>query len=293
MANWKGKSKGSPLGYRFFILIIKVFGLGFTYRILRFVTFYYYIFAKSTKKNLRIFYAKVPGIKANQISSIIRKNFNFLGESIVDRFAFLIGKGNKITYTQEGEIYLKEFVEKQQPLILISAHIGNWEIAGNLLQKLNAKVNVVLFDGEDQRLKKTIQKKVGSTHFNSIPIKEDLSHVYAIHAAVKRGEIICIHGDRFLNGAKTIETSLFNNLIDLPYGSFQIAARLNVHHCFIFAIKDAKFNYHFTATKPELLKSPKEIADKYTTVLAQKIIQNPEQWFNYHPFYKEDADNKR
>ena len=289
MAVWKGTSKGSPLGYRFFIFIIKLFGLGFTYLLLRFVTFYYFLFAAGPKRNLRLFYARVPALKNVRISKIIRKNFNFLGESIVDKFAFLAGKGQKITYTQNGEEYLKKFIEQKQPLVLLSAHIGNWEIAGNLLKKLGAKINVVMFDGERERIKNVIKNDVGQVHFNVIAIRHDMSHVYAIHAAIKAGEIVCIHGDRFMEGSKTIETLFFGEPTLLPYGSFQIASRLNVHHSFIYTVKNAKYNYHFTATEPALINSPEKVAEHYVRTLEEKVSRYPEQWFNYHPFFKKDA----
>lgn len=289
MADWKGKSKGSPLGYRFFIRIIQLFGVGFTYRILRFVTFYYYLFAKTPKRNLRRFYAIVPTVDPKRISKIIRKNFNYLGESIVDKFAFLIGKGDQITYTQEGENELQKFVDSGQPIVLISAHLGNWEIAGNFLKRLEAKVNVVMYDGERESLKRVIEDEVGDVHFNIIGIKNDMSHIFAISNAVRNGEVICIHGDRFMPEAKTITTNFFGKKVLLPYGPFQIAARLKAHHCFVFTIKNAKFNYHFTSTVPEQISSPEEIAAKYVKVLEEKVKENPEQWFNYHPFFEEDA----
>ncbi len=293
MATWKGKSKGSPLGYKFFIFIIKTFGVGFSYLMLRFVTFYYFLFARGPKRNLRLFYERVPALKNKRISKLIRKNFNYLGESLVDKFAFLVGKGAKITYTQQGEEYLQKFIDAKQPLVLISAHIGNWEIAGNLLKKLGAKINVVMLDAERENLKKVIQKDVGQVHFNVIPIKEDMSHIYSIHAAIKAGEIVCIHGDRFMDGSKTLETTFFGEPTLLPFGPFQIASRLNAHHSFIFTIKNDTYNYHFTATQPALVHAPISVAENYVRILEEKVSQHPEQWFNYHPFFKKDARRKK
>lgn len=290
MSSWKGKSRGNPLGYRIFIWFIRTFGLGFTYRFLRFVTFYYYLFAKKPKQNLRNFYSHVSGLDVKRIPRLIRRNFNLLGESIVDRMAFLAGKAEKITYTEEGENYLRDFAKEGKPLILVSAHIGNWEIAGNLLRKIDAKVNVVMFDGEREKIKAVMKEELDDVLFNIIPIKpNDLSHIYAINDAVKKGEMICLHGDRFIEGTKTITTELFGKEVELPYGSFQIAARLKAHHCFIFAVKNGKYNYHFTSTKPEFIDSPEQVANNYVQILEEKVKANPEQWFNYFPFFKEDA----
>ena len=289
MANWKGKTKGSPLGYLFFIRVIQIFGIRFTYLILRVVTFQYVIFARKTKQNLRLFYSKIPTIEKSKINRIIRKNFNLLGESLVDKFAFLIGKGKEISYTQEGENQITEIADRKEPLILLSAHIGNWEIAGNFLKSLDTKVNVLMFDGEREKIKSLIKNEVGEVHFNIIPIKNDLSHIFSVTNAVRNGEIICVHADRYLPGAKTITTKFFGRDIELPYGPFQMAAKLKANHAFIFAVKDSKFNYHFTCSKPEKITSPEQVAANYVRILEEKVSKNPEQWFNYHPFFKEDV----
>jgi predicted LPLAT superfamily acyltransferase len=284
---WQGQSKGSPLGYRIFIRTIRIFGIGAAYRLLRFVVIYYILFAWGPKRNLRNFYLSVPGLSQRGISRLIRKNFNILGESIIDRFAFLLGKGKKITYSQQGEQYLRKFVTEKKPLVLISAHIGNWEIAANLLNKLDAKVNAVMYQGEGEKIKSLMKSEVGDVHFNIIPIGKDISHILSINHVLKNGEFICIHGDRYAQGSKTIEVDFFGKKAELPYGAFQLAARLKAHHSFIFTVKNGKYNYHFTATEPVLSTSPEEVAKRYVKVLEEMVIQWPEQWFNYHPFFKE------
>lgn len=284
---WKGKSKGHPLGYRIFFFTIRVLGLGFAYFLLGFVTPYYVLFAKGPKKNLRAFYSAVPTIPPNKINKIVRRNFKMLGHVLIDKYAYLMGKGDKISYTEDGEQHLRKFVEEKKPLVLISAHIGNWEIAANLLDKLDARVNAVMYDGESEQLKAVLKEEVGDVHFSIIPIKQDISHIIKISQALKNGEFICIHGDRYLEGAKTIETSFFGHKFLVPYGPFQIAARLKAHHCFIFTIKNGKYNYHFTSTEPEYCDSPEEVAQRYVNALEEQVKKNPEQWFNYHPIFED------
>lgn len=213
-----------------------------------------------------------------------------LGVGLVDRMASLLGKSNKLTFTNEGEYMLQEFAESHQPLVIISAHLGNWEVAGNMLRSFDKRMNAVMFDGESERLKALLEDQVGKVNYNIIAIKNDLSHVYQINNAIKQGETICIHADRFLEGAKTIEVSMFGKPVDLPYGPFQIAAKLNAHYCFIFSVKNSKYNYHFTTTVPKIEKSPQKIAEEFALLLEEKIERNPEQWFNYHQFFKSNAN---
>ena len=58
MSDWDGKSKGTVIGYKIFIYSIKIFGVSTGYLILRFVTFYYYLFAKKNRQAIESFYAE-------------------------------------------------------------------------------------------------------------------------------------------------------------------------------------------------------------------------------------------
>lgn len=44
MSSWHGKSKGTPLGYRIFVWVLKNFGVLPAYFLLRFVVVYYFFF---------------------------------------------------------------------------------------------------------------------------------------------------------------------------------------------------------------------------------------------------------
>ena len=63
------------------------------------------------------------------------------------------GIPNRFTFNFDGEENLRKMVELGKGGLLLSAHIGNWEIAGHLLKRLNTKINIVMFDGEVQQIK--------------------------------------------------------------------------------------------------------------------------------------------
>lgn len=282
---WDGKSKGTVIGYLIFIKVIKFFGIPTAYFILKFVTAWYFLFSKTPKENLKSFYQKIP-IPQKGINSLVYRNFVYLGKCLIDRFAYLIDNKGKISYTEEGEEFLKELSNNPNGSMLISAHLGNWEIAGSLLKKISTKLNVVMFDGEAERLKNILKKTVGTPNFNIISIKNDLSHVFAIKNAMARGEMVCIHGDRFMEGSKVIQTEMFDQGVNLPAGPFQIPATLKVPYTIVFAIKTGRKTYHFSATKPKIETNSKNIADHFVSELEKKVVKHPEQWFNYHQFFK-------
>jgi predicted LPLAT superfamily acyltransferase len=201
---WTGKSEGGVLGFRTFVYSIKTFGISFAYFILNFVSYYFYLFLSEKKKFLNEFYQQRVGYSPRESKKLIKKNFLLLGQGLIDKIAFLTGNGNKIDYEEKGEEYLKELVRKKQGAFLISAHVGNWDIAGNFLSVLGAKVHVLMFENEKEEITSLLLKEGVEPNFNIIPIKDDLSHFIGIYNAIKKGEFVCLHADRFLPGDPTI-----------------------------------------------------------------------------------------
>ncbi len=288
MSQWDGKTKGTVIGYKIFLNSIKLLGLPLTYLLLRFVTFYYYIFASKNRNAIKKFYLEALKIPKAKVNKITRKNFYYFGQTLVDRFAFLIGKGSNYSYTFNNEQYLVDMNISGKGGILLSGHVGNWETAGNLLKsRITSKVNVLMYDEEVHKIRKYTDATTGGSHFNVIPIKNDLSHVIKINNALSNNEFVAIHADRYLEGSKYIELDFLGKKAKFPIGPFIIASKFNAPVTFVFSVKDEKYHYLLSATNPINEKeSPKNIAHKYVTELEKKVILHPEQWYNYFDFYK-------
>ncbi len=289
MSQWDGKSKGTVLGYKIFLFFIRTFGIGSAYLILRLVSYYYFLFARKNLDAVVKFYTEAMGFTKRRAMVLARKNFFIFGQTLVDRAAFLIGKGDSFTYTFNHEDYLVDLKKNGSGGLLLSAHLGNWETAGNLLkERVTSKINVVMLDAEMEKIKSYLESSTGGSQFNIIPIKDDFSHVISIHNAFLNNELVAMHADRLMAGAKYIELSFLGKNAKFPLGPFIIASKFNAPVTFVFALKSKKYHYSLSATEPITAKlPPEEIARKYVATLETMVKQYPEQWFNYYDFYKQ------
>ncbi|MBE9464082.1 lipid A biosynthesis acyltransferase [Dyadobacter subterraneus] len=289
MNRWDGKTKGSLFGYKIFLFLINALGLNFAYGLLRIVSYYYYLFAAKPKEALLDFYSKTLNISGGQALDLVRRNFFILGQTLLDRAAFLLGKDKNFTHIFENEQYLLDMRDGGKGGILLSAHLGNWETAGNLLKgRITPTINIVMLDAEVESIKKFMDLSTGGSRFKIIPIKNDLSHVISIRNALLNNEFVAIHADRYLEGAKYIELDFFDKKAKFPHGPFIIASKFDAPVTFVFAAKDGKYSYHLSATKPISGKvKPEEIAKLYVAELERKVREYPEQWFNYFKFFQE------
>jgi predicted LPLAT superfamily acyltransferase len=292
MPPWQGKSKGTPLGYRIFVSILKTFGVIPAYLLLRFVVLYYFLFSYQSSKHIFYYFHKKLGYNRLLSLGMLYKNYYRLGQTIIDKIVIMSGMDNKFTYDFEGEESLRKMTAKQNGGLLLSAHLGNWEIAGYLLKRLGTRINVVMFDGEHQQIKKYLEEVTGKRNMNIIVIKEDLSHIYAISDALKNNELVCMHADRFLEGNKTLTADFLGEQAKFPAGPFVLANTFRVPVSFVFAFKETNTHYHLYAseindygnlTKEEVMK---QMLNNFVVEMETKARQYPEQWFNYYNFWK-------
>lgn len=288
MPSWKGKSRGGLLGYKIFVFILRLHGLRLAYFILRFVASYYLLFSFRTfKSSWNFFRERMKFSYLKSIGSIYSSYYN-LGVSLLDKFAMMAGVKTNFTFDFKGEEFLHEMAAAGRGGVLISGHLGNWDMAGNMLKRVKTKVNIVLFEGEAEQIKKYMDQFAGAPNYNIISVKNDMSHIYQISGAIQRNEFICIHGDRFTEGTKTFEAEFLGEKALFPAGVFQIAHKLKTPYTFVYALKESSSHYHYSATKPVISQTgPEQILKEYITTLEEKVKQYPTQWFNFYNFWEE------
>lgn len=296
MATWRGKTRGGIAGYKIFIATLKYLGLPFAYFMLRFVAFYFFVFVPESFRNSYYFYRKRLSFGFYRSVAAIYRNYYVFGQVILDKIATMGGFDAKFTFDFEGEAYLRQMAADGKGGLFISAHIGNFEMAGHMLNRLDTTINIIMLDAEHQRIKNYLTSFTQKS-FNIIPICSDNSHVFTISQALKNHEIVCMHGDRFMPGSKTIACEFLGQKAYFPTGPFYLAMKYDVPVSFVFAMKEGTRHYHYYATPPkyylqqatpgkrdEMLKN---IITDYIADIEEKIKKYPYQWFNYYKFWHE------
>lgn len=296
MPSWKGQSRGNVLGYRIFVLTLRYLGITSAYFILLFVAFYFFLFSRKSSKFSYFYFHNILKFSWLKSKWSIYKNYFSFGQILLDKFAILGGLKGKFTYNFDGEQYLREMAENKTGGIIVNAHIGNFEIAGQLLERLNTKINVLMLDAEHQQIKKYVSNVLVNKDVNIIPIQSDYSHIIPISDALINKELIAMAGDRFVEESKICEVNFMGQKALFPTGPFYLAARFGVPFTFAFAMKESKTHYHFYATSPQYVnrfkdpveqeKELRKFVEKFAKEFERILRMYPMQWFNYYQFWK-------
>ncbi|MFV0573318.1 MAG: lipid A biosynthesis acyltransferase [Xanthomarina gelatinilytica] len=287
-AEWQGKSRGTVLGYKIFVFFMKKVGIGAAYFILYFVAAYFCFFSKDSTKS--IYYYLRHRLKYSKLKSVfgIFKSYYVFGQTILDKIAISSGLSDRFTYESDGVHFINETLKAKKGGVLISAHVGNFEISEHFFGILeeNASISLLTTNVEHTAIKEYLDSVRKKSNIKLILIKEDLSHIFEVNAALARNEIVCITGDRYVKGSKFLTEELLGKEAKFPAGPFMLASRLNVPVLFVYVMKQTNKHYHLYARKSQAKhRDAQALLKEYTQSVTWMLKKHPLQWFNYFDFW--------
>lgn len=287
---WEGKSKGTVLGYKLYIFFLNTFGLGIAYFILRFVVFYYFLF--SYKSSRSIFYYFNRRLRFTKLKSIaaIYKSYYMLGKVLTDRVAISTNFREQYRYTHDGIEHIDDLLKQNKGGILISGHIGNFEVSHYFLENRYSisKIFMVTTHAEHENIKEYMDGIVAKSSMEFIVVREDMSHIFEIHSALGQGGLVVFTGDRYLPGTKTLKQEFLGAEAEFPLGPYLLATRLKVPVLFVYVLKGPKKEYHLYAKKAiAKARDPQSLLKEFTQSMEWVLEKYPYQWFNYFDFWKD------
>lgn len=295
MALWQGKSRGGVTGHKVFVFIIKNLGTSFAYFFLKIIAVYYFFSFGKPFMSSYFYFNKIHCY--NKIKSLlyIYKSYCMLGKVLVDKVALLSDVGKQFLRNYDNDHIIKELIDGNTGGIIINAHVGNWEIAGQLLEYFDTKINILMFDSEHQRIRNYLSNVLADKNVNFIIINDGIGHLQQIEKALKNKELIAMNGDRFLAGNLTVSCNFLGHDAKFPLSPYYIAGKYNVPVVYAFAMKEGKNFYRFFATPKRYIENfysmkkreqgLKDAVNDYAAALEKIVCKYPLQWFNYYNFW--------
>lgn len=211
------------------------------------------------------------------------------GQVVVDKFAMYAGK--KFHIEIENADAFHRLAARQEGFLLLSAHIGNYEIAGYSLTSRNKRLNALVYAGEKASVMKNRNRMFAETNTRMIAISPDMSHLFEIDKALADGEIVSMPADRFSGSAKYIEHDFLGAKARFPLGPFSASTMRGLDVLAVNVMKTSLRGYKIyvtplpydkTATRQEQIR---QLSLAYVRELERRVRQYPAQWYNYYEFW--------
>jgi predicted LPLAT superfamily acyltransferase len=278
------------------LFLFRLSGLRFVYLVMALVVPFYMLFSRGHSLAIyRYFRRRLGCSKARSFMNTYRNHFVF-GQVILDRFAVFAGRKDLFQLEIRGNEHFLRLLNGKKGFVIAGAHVGNFEIAGYLLHSGQKRVNALVFPGETRTVRQKRTEVLGNNNVRVIPVVEDMSHLFAVNAALQEGEIVSMPCDRHFGSTKSVTCDFLGGKADFPVGAFALATYLEVEVLAIFVVKAGAKKYIVHVKPVELsemdtLTKREAIAARgraFAGELEAIVRQYPEQWFNYYAFWKDE-----
>ena len=286
---WKGRTDGLPWMIRCLVAVMRVVDRRVIYCFMALIVPFYMLFNHKGYISIYRFFRRRLGFgPLKSFCKVYANHFRF-GQVIIDRYAAYAGR--KFSYTIDGnELFLK-LMESDGGFVQLSSHAGSFEMVGYGLTSDLKRINGLLFAGESQVMKDFRRSILASHNIGLIEVDGTMSHIFAMNAALDRGEIVSMTGDRLLGSPKALKCMFMGAEAKFPMGPFALAVQKEVPMLAMFAMRENARSYKVFVRRIEsdaelpLRARMTAMAQRFAAELEEIVRLYPTQWFNYYDFW--------
>ncbi|OGX45508.1 MAG: hypothetical protein A3G38_03850 [Omnitrophica WOR_2 bacterium RIFCSPLOWO2_12_FULL_51_8] len=265
--------------------------LQWAYRIAVFCSDVHYIFAdqdrRCVKENLEIIFPDKPREEIYRIRREMARNF---AKYLVDFFRFekLDEAYIRNIVRIENIHYFDQALREGRGAIVLTAHLGNWELGGVVIALSGYPLWAVALRHKNKMVDGFFNAQRKSKGLNIIPLGRAVRRCLSL---LKENKIIALLGDRDFT-EKGIVLDFFGKKAFFPEGpaAFALQTGASIIPGFMLRNKDDTFllkieqpiNYIPTGDKK---RDARELILKYKAVVEDYIRKYPEQWYMFKRFW--------
>lgn len=216
-------------------------------------------------------------------------NHCMFAQLVIDRFAMFAGKEFEVRVV--GMEHVERLIALPGSFMMMSSHVGNYELAGYTFKSVGKRMNVLLFSGEKASVMENRQRMFEDNNIGMVPVMDDMSHLFEINRILSDGEMLGVLADRINGSTKSLRKRLLGGDVLLPQGPFSIAVMKSVPVIAVDVIKTAARQYTVFITPLEYdaeaprAKQIESLSQAYIDNMERTVRRYPTQWYNYFEYW--------
>ncbi|MBI5143832.1 MAG: lysophospholipid acyltransferase family protein [Candidatus Omnitrophica bacterium] len=221
-----------------------------------------------------------------ELTKMAKEVFRNFAKYLVDFFRFskvdlrFIRRFVKI----EGLNNIDEARSRGKGAILLSAHIGNWELGGFVLAMIGYPISAVVLTHQNKKINDFFTHQRLLSNLKPIEIGIALRSCYA---ALKGNNLLAVLGDRDFS-KNGIRVDFFGRKTLLPKGPSVFSRRIGSAIVPTFMIREKDDSFRLIMDKPifpdasgEEDKAIETLTKKYLSVIEAYVRKYPTQWYMF------------
>ncbi|PIQ84529.1 MAG: hypothetical protein COV75_01795 [Candidatus Omnitrophica bacterium CG11_big_fil_rev_8_21_14_0_20_63_9] len=231
--------------------------------------------------------SRVCGQELSGDSPRVREVFRNFGRYLYEFFTMHRAQP---ALTVEGREHLQAAQALGRGVIILTGHLGNWELGAVVLARMGLGISAVALTHADPRVNRLFDRQRRRCGVEVIPLggqaaKQSLQ-------CLKAGRLLGVLGDReFLDGG--LEVSMAGARTLLPRGPALLSVRSGAPVVPTFLLREAPGAFRLRCEAPihparaqDTERSVEQLTTAYAGVLGRYVQRYPEQWLMFQPILR-------
>ncbi len=253
----------------------------------------YWTFMKKDREMVRRNLSRIVA-DPSQVPCLVRRTFIRYAKYLVDYTRMdLLRKRHVhgLVFRFDGWEHIDRAVAEGKGGLILSAHLGNWEMGGIFLTLLGYRLTVITAPDVEARLHTYRVNLRHEQRIKVVTLDDTLSSSLAVLRSLQANELVALLGDRDLFG-KGIPVTFFGRRVYFPIGPALLASLSEAPLIPTFVLMNEDDRYLCLASDPiriqktgnrhdDLAANTQRIAD----VMAKFIRAYPDQWYTFYDYF--------
>lgn len=217
---------------------------------------------------------------------LARQNFRYFGKYLVDFFQFAQFSSADVRRLVSFERldYLERAEAIGKGVLLLTAHLGNWELGGAVISALGRTLSAVYQPQRGSRVNRMFEQHRSRRGVRLIPLGQAARGVLC---ALRRRECVAMLADRDYT-AHHEHLALFGAPARLPSGPARLAAVTGAPLLLVFLLRQPDDTFLMRFYEPLVPDgvSVEALRERIRDILEAEIGAHPEQWFMFDDFWR-------
>jgi len=185
-----------------------------------------------------------------------------------------------------GQEPTREALARGRGCVSVTAHLGNWELAGRLLATLGRPVHVVMAPEVDPAVGALLDRG-GHPGVRFVRLTSPVVGVELV-AALRRGDVVAFQLDRAVGGRGDAAVPFFGAPATFPLGPFVTAAAAGAPVVPAFCVlgPDGRYRLHVEPALAVSRGAEAEALRAAVATLERYVRMHWDQWFNFYDVWE-------
>lgn len=256
------------------------------------ICLYFLAFSAQARSASRKYLARALGRKPTLGDSY--RHYLTFAATILDRVYLIDDQVSRFDVRMHGADIVDEMMAGGAGCFLVGAHLGSFEIIRAVGRTRGLRVSMVMYEENARKLGSVLAAINPGLRVEIIALGK-VDSILKVQAALARGDIVGMLGDRTIGSEKTVSCPFLGETAAFPTGPLRVAAMLRRPVVLMIGLHRGgnRYDVHFErlagpgwADRSERGRAVQEALERYVGRLEHYCRQAPYNWFNFHDYWK-------